>query len=253
MLKQLSVILLLVIPLAVNAKDKNKITPLPESAVSALNGKSVTITRHDKPAFSAFTPGKAVFGLIGGGAMIMAGNQIVKENEIADPADVLEHDLAAAIIKQYGLTLKDGPSPVIKASKAKDIAATQGDVDYVLDLQSTGWMFAYIPTNWDHYWISYSAHAQLINRVSGKALADGICYSDTQKHPMPPSKESMLADKAQLLKDVTASLGWHCAQVFAKEQFRLADGALAAMPPELADPQTAYGLVHGNASAPAAK
>jgi hypothetical protein len=253
MLKQFSVILLLVIPFAVNAKDKNKITPLPESAVAALNGKSVTITRHDKAAFTAFTAGKAAFALLGAGAMIAAGNQIVKENEIADPADVLERELASAVIKQYGLALKAGSSPVIKATKPKDIAATQSDVDYILDLQSTGWMFAYIPTNWDAYWISYSAHAQLINRVSGKALADGFCYSDTQKHPMPPTKASMLANKAQLLKDVTASLGWHCAQVFAKEQFRLPDGVLAATPSELTDPQTAYGLVNGKAGAPAAK
>ena len=183
MLKQFSVILLLVIPLAAMAKDKNKITPLPESAVAALNGKSVTITRHDKASFTAFTAGKAAFALLGAGAMIAAGNQIVKENEIADPADVLERELAAAIIKQYGLQLKAGSSPVIKASKPKDIAATQSDVDYILDLQSTGWMFAYIPTDWDSYWIGYSTRAQLINRVSGKALAVGTCYSDTQKHP----------------------------------------------------------------------
>jgi hypothetical protein len=253
MLKQLSVVLLLVIPLAGVAKDKNKITPLPESAAPVLSGKSVVITRHAKAPFTAFTAGKAAFALLGAGAMIVAGNQIVKDNEIADPADVLERELAAAVIKQYGLALKAGSSPVIKATKSKDIAATQSDVDYILDLQSTGWMFAYIPTNWDAYWISYSAHAQLINRVSGKPLADGTCYSDTQKHPMPPSKDSMLANKAQLLKDVTASLGWHCAQVFAKEQFRLADGALTATPPELADPQAAYALVNGKASAPAAK
>lgn len=253
MLKQLSVVLLLVIPLAGVAKDKNKITPLPESAVPSLNGKSVVITRHDKPSFTAFTAGKAAFALLGAGAMIAAGNQIVRENDIADPADVLERELAAAVVKQYGLQLKDGASPVIKGGKAKDIAATQTDVDYILDLQSTGWMFAYIPSNWDAYWISYSAQAQLINRVSGKALAAGTCYSDTQKHPMPPTKDSMLANKAQLLKDVTASLGWHCVQVFAKEQFRLADGAVAATPPELADPQAAYALANGNASAPATK
>jgi len=253
MLKQFSVILLLVIPLAAMAKDKNKITPLAESAVAALNGKSVIITRHDKASFTAFTAGKAAFALLGAGAMIAAGNQIVKENEIADPADVLERELAAAVIKQYGLQLKAGSSPVIKASKPKDIAATQSDVDYILDLQSTGWMFAYIPTDWDSYWIGYSARAQLINKVSGKALAVGTCYSDTQKHPFPPSKDSMLANKAQLLKDVTTSLGWHCAQVFAKEQFRLADGTLAATPPELVDPQAAYALVNGKSSVPAAK
>lgn len=249
MLKQLSVVLLLAIPLAGVAKDKNKITPLPESAVAALNGKTVVITRHDKAAFTAFTAGKAAFALLGAGAMIAAGNQIVKENEIADPADVLERELAAAVIRQYGLQLKEGASPVIKPSKAKDVAATQSDVDYILDLQSTGWMFAYIPSNWDAYWISYSAHAQLINRVSGKAIANGTCYSDTQKHAFPPTKDNMLANKAQLLKDVTASLGWHCAHVFAKEQFRLADGAVAATPPELVDPQAAYGLANGKTSA----
>jgi len=247
MLKRLSLVLLLVIPLTGVAKDKNKITPISEVAMTALNGKSVIVTRHEKAAFTAFTAGKAAFALIGAGAMVAAGNQIVKENEIADPADILEHELAAAVIKQYGLQLKAGSSPVIKPSKARDVAATQSDVDYILDLQSTGWMFAYIPSNWDAYWISYSAHAQLINRVSGKPVAEGNCYSDTQKHPMPPTKDAMLANKAQLLKDVTASLGWHCAQVFGKEQFKLPDGVLAATPSDLTDPQTAYGLVNGKA------
>lgn len=251
MSKRILLALLATVPVLVSAKGK--VLPLSESAAAALNGKTVAVTRHEKANFTAMTAGKATFAILGAGAMIAAGNKIVADNDIADPADVLERELATAVAKHYGMQLKEGPAPVIKASKPKDIAATQPDVDYILDVESAGWMFAYYATDWGKYWIGYNGHVQLIDRASGKPVADAFCNASTNKHAASPTKEAMLDNNAQLLKDVTTALGWTCVHVLAKEEFRLPDGVAAPIPAEYADPLTAYAQKNGAApAAPAA-
>src|SRR4051812_2194318 len=101
MSKRILLVVALAIPMLASAKGK--VVPLAEGAAAALNGKTVGVTRHAKASFTAMTPGKATFALIGAAAMISAGNKIVAENNIADPADVLEHELVPAIARQYGL------------------------------------------------------------------------------------------------------------------------------------------------------
>jgi hypothetical protein len=251
MSKRILFVMLMAIPALVSAKGK--VVPLPESAAAALTGKTVAVTRHEKASFTAMTAGKATFALLGAGAMIVAGNKIVADNDIADPADVLERELVSAVVKHYGLLLKEGPSPVIKASKPKDIVATQPGVDFILNVESAGWMFAYYPTEWGKYWIGYNGHVQLIERATGKLMADAFCNATTNKHAASPTKEAMLENNAQLLKDVTTSLGWTCVHLLAKEQFRLPEGTEAPTPAEYADPLTAYAQKHGGAAAPAAK
>jgi hypothetical protein len=167
--------------------------------------------------------------------MIVAGNRIIEENEIADPADILERELAPAVAGHYGMTLKSGSGLLIDGNKPKDIVAVQSDADYVLDLQSNRWLFAYYPTDWNTYWIGYGVQASLFDR-SGKQLAKMACYTDTNKHPKSPSKDAMLANKGQVLKDVTASLGWVCLHRIASKEFALADGEVSATPAELNDP-----------------
>jgi hypothetical protein len=238
------------IPAMVSAKGK--VLPLAESAAASLNGKTVAVVRHEKASFTAMTAGKATFAILGAGAMIVAGNKIVADNNIADPADVLERELVPAVIKHYGLVLKEGPAPVLKVSKPKDIAAALPDVDYILNVESVGWMFAYYPTEWSKYWIGYNGHVQLIERASGKLLADAFCNSGTNKHAASPTKDAMLENNAQLLKDVTTSLGWTCVHLLAKEEFRLPEGTATATPAEFVDPLTAYAQKQGGAAAPAA-
>jgi hypothetical protein len=74
--------LFLVATLAV-AKDHP--LPLSEDAGASLSGKTVTVTRHEKPSLVAMTPGKAMFALVGAAAMVAAGNAIVKDSDGAIP------------------------------------------------------------------------------------------------------------------------------------------------------------------------
>ena len=87
-MKRLILIALVVLPMAAVAAKKP--LPLAPNSGAALAGKTVVVTRHDKASFIAFTPGKAVFAMIGAAAMISAGNAIVRENDIAILIEALE-------------------------------------------------------------------------------------------------------------------------------------------------------------------
>ena len=249
-MKKLLCVVVAAMPLAAAAAKKP--VPLTPEAGAALAGKTIVVTRHEKPSFVAMTAGKAGFALIGAGAMIASGNKIVADNEIADPADILERELVPAVAKHYNFTLKPGPSPVIKAKKPKEIAATQTEGDYILDLQSIGWQFAYYPTDWNSYWTAYSVHVQLIERSSAKVVSDVFCNANNNKHPASPSKDALLENRAQLLKDVTTNHAWSCVHVLAKDQFQLPEGTVAAIPVEYADPFAAYAARGKGTAAPAA-
>jgi hypothetical protein len=53
---RLLLIVLAAMPLAAAAAKKP--VPLPEAAGAAMSGKTVVVTRHEKPSFVAFTPGR---------------------------------------------------------------------------------------------------------------------------------------------------------------------------------------------------
>ena len=222
------------------ASGKDKMLPLPESAAGELAGKTVVVTRHAKPSFVALTAGKATFALLGAAAMISAGNKIVRENAIPDPADILERELAPAFARRYGMTLQPSPNPVIAEEKPAAIAATQTGVDYILDIRSAGWMFAYYPTDWNSYWAVYSVQVQLIDARTGARLSNLACNANSDKHPNSPSRNAMLANGAALLKDMTAGFGWTCTQLLARGQFHLAEGETTPTPPEYTDVLAAF-------------
>jgi hypothetical protein len=225
----------------------DKPLPLTLDAAADLHGKTITITRHEKPSFVAMTAGKATFALLGAGAMIAAGNTLVKENDIADPADIMERELAGAVVRHYGMQTPVSPSPVIKAEKTKDLLAVKVDTDYLLDVRSGGWNFAYYPTQWGRYWVGYSVQIELVDAKAGKVVSNLACNASTNKQQPYPTKEALLDNRAQLLKDITSALGWRCVQLLATEQFHLPAGTVAATPAEYVDPAAAYLTAHPGA------
>lgn len=234
--------LLLLALVSVSANAKNKIVPLSESTAGTLEGKSLIVTRHAKPGFSAVTAGKAMFGLVGALTMLSAGNKIINENQVEDPADMLQRELVPALAKRYNLLLKP-TVPVIEETNPKKIASAQTDVDYILDIRSTGWMWVYVPSDWNNYAVYYMLQLQLIDAKSGASVSKLKCNPNTKKDPHPPTKDAMLADGAALLKDMTQSLGWECLQL-TKAQFRLADSELSATPEQYVDVLGKYAAAH---------
>jgi hypothetical protein len=195
------------------------------------------------------TAGKAMFGLFGAGAMVVAGNKIISENQVADPAEIFERELVPALSKRFGFVVKPASTPIVAETKPAKIAATQTDTDYILDIRSGGWMFAYEATNWDKYWLMYSVQIQLIDAKSGALVSNMGCNAGNQKDPNAPTRDAILANQAALLKDITQGFGWTCAHLLAKEQFHLAESELNPTPAQYVDVLAKYAAVQSGPSA----
>ena len=86
-------------------------TPLANPGI--LSQKTAARTTRAVPAFAAMTPGKASVGMIGAALMISSGNQIIRSNQVEDPADWISKELAVAIgIKERAIRV----SPCISTS-----------------------------------------------------------------------------------------------------------------------------------------
>lgn len=232
---------------ATSVAAKDKMIPLADADAAALNGKTVALTVHERPSFSAMTAGKASFGLFGAAAMISAGNKLVDENKVQDPAGIVRDHLAAALRTAHAVSLLEPDATPTKATKPKELAALHPEADYVLDVRSGGWMYAYFPSKWGTYWVGYSVQAQLVDTKTGRQISNAACNANTRENPKPPSLDQLHANEAQLLKDVTASLGWVCVQLLSKEQFRFAPEQIASTPAEYIDPLAAASTASANA------
>jgi hypothetical protein len=228
------------------AFGRDKVLPLAPEVATALTGKTLGVTRRaEKPSFIAMTAGKATFAVLGVAAMAADGNKLVKDNQIADPADIIEANLVAALVKQYGLVPNPaGTSTITPGNDLKQIIAAQPGADLILDIRTIGWQYAYGSTHWSSYWVSYAVETKLIEASSGKQLTHQSCSSSTQKHAVQPSKEQLVENQAQLLKDVLGHLSWNCVQQLAVEEFRLAPEQLAARPEQLVDPLSVFASQH---------
>lgn len=194
--------------------------PISDDSLSKLEGRSVVSSRHGQPDFVAFTAGKAVFGLIGALAATSAGNAIVKENEIEDPAITIASGLQAKLAAAKNTRQLDSSGVADKDDTATVVAASQGG-DFVLDVKTLGWMFSYYPTDWMHYRISYSARLRLIDSANKSVLAESACTSVQGDDKNPPTKDQLLDDKATLLKEYLAKAATACTELLARGALKI--------------------------------
>jgi hypothetical protein len=186
-----------------------RIVPVDQTALAHLNGGTVTIIPREKPDFMAMTAGKAAFALIGAAAMLAAGNDIVKKNEVEDPANYIAQHLVADLARENRLRLVT-VSELAKSTDAAPLAKQYPNADLLLDVQTVSWSFIYFPTNWSRYRVIYSAKLRLIDRAHGTLLADGFCSRTPDETPDSPTKDELLQDNAARLKKELAANADYC-------------------------------------------
>ena len=110
--------------------------PLTATTGGALRDREVSLAVRDKPDFAAMTPGKAAIGgLIGAALMIEAGNQIIKEHSVEDPASQIAEAVRAGLNESY--RARSSSKTVRIASD--DVAQTSRDnaaLDLLLDVRT---------------------------------------------------------------------------------------------------------------------
>jgi hypothetical protein len=163
---------------------------------------TVTVSARKKPDFTAMTAGKAAIGgLIGAIAMIKAGNDIVEENDVQDPASYIGAELAKSLTESLGVQLVDNGGKLAASGKPGDLAKVYDNAHLLLDVQTVNWSFTYFPTDWNNYRVVYSAKLRLVDTRTGKLRAEGFCARVPEKSDGAPSRDQLLADNAALLKN----------------------------------------------------
>lgn len=206
-----------------------KTVPL-ASKGSELKGKSIVVVQHERPAFTAMTAGKiatgALFGAVGGAiagaSMVSAGNKIVDENHMEDPAPKVAQGIATDLSVFDDMTVHDAKGVVAKTTEPADLVKLYPGNDLILDVYTTQWMFGYFPTNWSHYKIFYAVKLRLIRTSDNKVLAEGFCNrGNEQSVEGAPTYDELLANNATLLKQRLADESQACGKELKDKVFVL--------------------------------
>ncbi|CEJ41735.1 hypothetical protein ACSAM1_06575 [Xanthomonas citri pv. bilvae] len=185
----------------------------------------ITVTRHEMPAFVATTATKVTFGLIGALAAVSAGNAIVRDNQVEDPADHIASHLAQTLSTQLAIPVEQGR--VIKpTSSAAEMSKMFPDGGLVLDVQTTNWSSIYFPTDWNNYRVIYVAKLQLIDTAKKSKVAEGLCVRVPEYTADAPSYKQLLANQAADLKMRLRRSADGCIQEFSDKVLGVRTGTL---------------------------
>jgi hypothetical protein len=187
----------------------------------------ITVTRHDMPTFVANTAGKVTFGLIGVAAAVSAGNAIIRDNHVEDPADYISLQLAQKLSTQLALPVEQGRS-IKPTSSATEMAKMFPAGGLVLDVQTTNWSSMYFPTDWNNYRVIYVAKLQLFDTAKKSKVAEGLCVRVPEYTADAPSYQQLLANQAADLKMRLRRSADGCIQEFSDKVLGITAGVMTA-------------------------
>jgi len=236
--------------------------PMTAASVDVVRGRELSLSVRDKPDFGAMTAGKmaggALFGALGGAiagsAMVSAGNELVAQNAIADPAEKIGATLGATLREKLAAR------PVafrtrLSSDEVTEVTKAPSGMDLVLDVRTIGWGFVYFPTSWSKYRVIYSARARLLDARKGQVLAESGCAMPVAEDAdAAPTYDELLANGAARLKGELQKAADYCAGQFASKMFSLTLVAAApAEPPASAATQQLASLRPQPAATPTAE
>ncbi|MBB6557849.1 hypothetical protein HNP48_000513 [Acidovorax soli] len=205
--------------------------------LESLKNQTLASTAREKSDFAMLTPGSAmVGGLIGGLIMISAGNKLVADHNLQDPAVPISLGLARVLENHQGTRLV-APAIATDVVDAQQIAAAgKGKAKFVLDVKTTGWHASYFPTGWGRYRINYWATARLINVNTQSVIAQGGCRRTPEQTDKSPTYDELWADQATVAKKELELIAQECVQMLATQMFPGAPIPSQAMAPAVATP-----------------
>lgn len=188
---------------------------LSADTVSSLDGKSVTLVQRDSPSFVAMTSGKGMFAVAGVGAAAAAGNSLVEDANIEDPASAIASELGMALTTKHGANVVGPSNTVVDSDNVDDIVQAAAGSDLALDVVTNGWSYIYDGFNFSDYFVGYSSRLRLIDVETSSVLASGLCTYDAKKAGKSAvTHETLIADDAAYIKQELADAAASCVQQF---------------------------------------
>lgn len=187
-----------------------KAIPLNQEAIAIRQGGTAVTSAREKPAFSAMTAGKAMFGMIGAAAMVTTGNEIVRSNSVDDPATYIGEKLLADLASRYALTVVPKTGALADTNEPDKLSRLYSNADLLLDVQTVNWSLAYFPTDWNSYRVIYSVKIRLIDTKKAKAIAEGFCARVPDKADNAPGYDQLVGNNAAGLKQELSLAADYC-------------------------------------------
>ncbi len=205
--------------------------------LESLKNQTLASTAREKSDFAVRTPSSAmVGGLLGRLTMINAGNKLVADHNLQDPAVPISLGLARVLESHQGTRLV-APAIATTVVDAQQIAAAgKGKAKFVLDVETTDWNAAYIPTVWGRYRVNYWGTARLINVDTQAVVAQGFCRRTPEANSKAPTYDELWADQAAVAKRELELIAQECVQMLATQMFPGAAIPAHAMAPAVATP-----------------
>lgn len=189
---------------------------------SALKGKSLILVKRKSPSFIAMTSGKGMFAVAGVGAAASAGNKLVKEKNIEDPALSISQSVAKILQSRYDSVVVGTTKETSDSGDIKDIATLSSGHDYALDVVTNGWSFIYDGFNFSSYLVGYSAKLRLIDIKTAKVLSEGLCVYDWKKAGKKTvTYEELLENNAAVIKTHLSESIQHCTEFYDVTLFKM--------------------------------
>ena len=195
--------------------------PVDPAATRRFAGMTIMASKRARPDFMAGTPGQGLIAALGIPAMVpgMAilthiGNGIVIENEIADPADYISSTLIAELSQKYGLTPIANDGIFVVDESPGELAKQFATSRFLLDVRTVAWGFMNHPVKWSHFGVNYSGRLRVIDTESGKVIAESYCTKQPFAERPDLTRDELLADRAQRLKDELRAAAEFCIAEF---------------------------------------
>ncbi len=212
-------LLIVVASLLLSACAGTPSVPVSADALDSMRGKSLVLVHRESPSFVAMTSGKGMFAVAGVGAAVAAGNKMVEENDISDPAMAISRGLAQDLATEFGISLSGETALAESDSVDRLVALAQGS-DYALDVVTKGWTYIYDGFNFDDYFVGYSSELRLIDVNTGQVLSSGFCAYDAKAAGKGPvTHEALIANGAAYVKRELADAADICTREFSETLF----------------------------------
>lgn len=208
-------ILLLVVSLSLAGCAATQNKPVDSATLAGFSGKTLILVKRESPSFVAMTSNKGMFAVVGVAAAASAGNEMVKQKNIVDPAMTIASSLGQTLKSRHGMRVVGKTSAASASGDLQEIVAMSGRNDYALDIVTTGWSYIYDGFKFSDYFVGYSANLRLIDVRTSEVVSTGFCAYDPKKAGKTAvTHDTLMKDNAAYIKQELADAARFCTQQF---------------------------------------
>lgn len=205
--------------------------PIEQKAIAKLAGKETIVVKRPMPSFNMWLSSKTgiattllgglVGGAVAGAKAARAGNSLIQENSIPNPAYEIAEELAKSMQEKYGIQYIGIGRKIVSDDEISSIVTAYKAVPLALDVKTLGWSITYSPLHWTKYIVFYSALLRLIDTGSSAIVVEGGCDFKSAGTDDAPTYDELFMNHASRLKAELRKAARHCIQQLSSQYLGL--------------------------------